>query len=140
MTTLRELEGTRWVGRSELWLDPLGNKADTCDCTISLQPNEVAYTWSYEGKPHTGKLSLRDGAAEFWDSFHAEKPIPFKPVDGSWALVDVHGTYTVGDSPAWGWRIYVSLRPDSDELVVQMTNITPWGEDGRAVRMICKRA
>lgn len=31
----------------------------------------------------------------------------------------------------------VSHRPDTDELVLQMTIIAPWGEVGRAVRLIC---
>jgi len=40
-----------------------------------------------------------------------------------------------GEGPPWGWRVAVAHRP-SGELVLQMTNIKPWGEDGRAVRMI----
>jgi hypothetical protein len=138
--SLRELEGTRWIGRSELWLDPSGNQADTGDCTMAIQPNEVAYTWSYDGKPQTGKVVVRDGGAEFSDTWHQPKPMTMSPVTGSWALVDVQGTYPAPEGPPWGWRIMVSLRPGGDELVLQMTNITPWGEDGRAVRMICKRS
>ena len=30
--------------------------------------------------------------------------------------------------------------PTPGGLVLQMTNITPWGEEVRAVRMICRRA
>lgn len=137
--TLDNLAGTRWVGRNELWLDPLGNEADTSDCSIELTATAINYKWSYQGKAHTGSITLRDGGADFTDTFHAEKPIPFTHVPGSWALVDLHGTYQMGDSPKWGWRIYLSRRPDA-ELVLQMTNITPWGEDGRAVRMICRPA
>ncbi len=138
--SLRELEGTRWSGQSELWLDPLGNEAVTSDCTIAVQPTEVAYTWSYEGTPHTGTIALRDGIAEFSDSFHSPKPMTMSPVTGSWALIDVQGTYPAGDGPPWGWRIIVSVRPGGDVLVLQMTNIKPSGEDRRAVRMICKRS
>lgn len=139
MATLRELANTRWIGRSELWLDPLGNTADTCDCTITVGPDTIEYQWSYEGKPHTGKLALRDGGADFSDTWHSPTAMPCTTVAGSWALVDVQGTYSGGDGPPWGWRIIVSHRP-SDELVLQMTNITPWGEDGRAVRKVCRRA
>ena len=137
---LRDLEGSKWVGKNELWIDELNNNAIMSDCTVRVEPNRVAYTWSYEGKPHEGSVTLRDGAAEFVDSFHSSKPMAMTPTAGSWALLDVHGTYVMGDGPPWGWRIYVSVRPGGDELVVQMTNINPWGEDGRAVRMICKRA
>jgi len=138
--TLRELVGSTWVGRSELWLDPAGNEAITCDCTIKVSADSIDYTWSYEGKPHTGKVALRAGGADFTDTWHATTMIPMTTVADSWCLVDVKGTYKFGDSPEWGWRIYLSHRPESDELVLQMTNITPWGEDGRAVRKICKRA
>ena len=138
--SLRELEGTQWSGRSELWLDPLGNEAVTSECTIAIQPHEVAYTWSYEGTSHTGKIALRDGIVEFSDSFHSPEPMTMRSVLGSWAVVDVQGTYPAGDGPPWGWRITVSLRTDGDELVLQMTNIKPTGEEGRAVRMICKRS
>jgi hypothetical protein len=31
------------------------------------------------------------------------------------------------------------LRPPAGELVLQMTNITPWGEEARAVRMTFTR-
>lgn len=139
MTTLRELEGTRWVGLNELWLDPLGNEALVSDGTMRVDANRVAYTWSYEGKAHEGSITLRDGDAEFVDSWHSTKPTPFKQIAGSWSLVEVHGTYDAPEGPPWGWRISVSLRPGGEELVLQMTNVTPWGEDGRAVRMICKR-
>ena len=39
-----------------------------------------------------------------------------------------------------GWRINPCHQEPSDEWVLQMTNIAPWGEEARAVRMVCKRA
>jgi hypothetical protein len=35
-TTLRDLEGTRWTGRAELWLDPAGNDAIPSDCALEV--------------------------------------------------------------------------------------------------------
>jgi hypothetical protein len=138
--TIHALANTRWTGTSELWLDPAGNTALTSDCSIAVVPNGITYSWSYEGKTHEGKLVLKaDGSAEFTDTFHSPAAMACAAVASPWALVDVLGTYAAGDGPRWGWRITVSRRPDA-ELVLQMTNITPWGEDGRAVRMICKRA
>ncbi len=136
--TLKDLAGTRWVGESELWLDPLGNKVETSDCSIELAADAIRYKWSYQGKPHTGSITLREGGADFTDTFHSEKPMPCDTVPNSWCLVDVLGLW--GDGPQkWGWRIYLSRRPDA-ELVLQMTIIKPTGEDGRAVRMICRPA
>lgn len=138
--TLRTLAGSTWRGQGELWLDPHGDEAERCECTLAIAADAVTYTWSFRGEPHQGELRLRDGGADFTDTFHSARPMACATVPGSWALVEVAGTYAAGDGPPWGWRIAVSLRPDSDELVLQMTNVAPWGEDGRAVRMIAKRA
>jgi hypothetical protein len=136
--TLRELANTQWTGRGELWLDPLGNEVDTCECRIELEEAAIHYHWSYDGKPQTGKIALRDGGAEFSDSWHSPTPMAFVAGVNRWSLVDVFGTYAAGDGPDWGWRIILTHRP-SDELVLQMTNVTPWGEEARAVRMVCSR-
>lgn len=137
--TIDELANTTWAGPGELWLDRAQNEAILCDCTITIGAGEVTYTWSYEGKPQQGRLALRADGADFSDTWHSPTPMPCAPtLTRPWALVDVIGTYSAGDSPPWGWRILVSRRPDA-ELVLQMTNITPWGEEARAVRMIGKR-
>jgi hypothetical protein len=47
----------------------------------------------------------------------------------------VQGAY--GPDRDWGWRIGLSLRAPTGELVLRMTNIAPWGEEARAVRMTC---
>lgn len=141
MTKLAELANTTWVGTSELWLDPENNVGITAPCSIEVTPGTITYRWSYEGKPQTGTLVLRDdGGLAFTDTWHMPGGMAMSANAGTWAMVDATGTYPAGDGPPWGWRIYVSRRPDSDELVLQMTNICPWGEDGRAVRMTCKRA
>lgn len=138
--TLKTLANTRWTGTNELWLDPLNNNVVTSDCTITVVPDGVTYSWSYEGKPHEGKIVVKaDGSAEFSDTWHNPTPMACAAVPSTWALVDVFGTYAAGDGPRWGWGITISRRPDA-ELVLQMTNYSPWGEHGRAVRMICKPA
>ena len=58
------------------------------------------------------------------------------------ALFDLLGSYGDG-GPRWGWRMMLSLRPPfegaPESLVLQMTNIAPWGEEARAVRMVAAR-
>lgn len=140
MVTLNELVGSHWSGKSELWLDPLGNTADHSDCTIAIEDAAINYTWSYQGNAHTGSLRLRAAAsgesgADFSDSWHAKEPMSCEHVAGLHCLLNVSGTYH-GD---WGWRISLCHRAPTDELVLQMTNVAPWGEEGRAVRMICTR-
>jgi hypothetical protein len=138
MTTLLDLAGTPWTGRSELWLDPLGDAALISDCAITVLEGSIEYTWSHEGAAQRGTIALTPRGARFTDTFHAAVPMDCAARPDAWGLVDVFGTYGAGDGPPWGWRIQVSLRP-SDELVVQMTNVTPWGEEGRAVRMVGAR-
>jgi hypothetical protein len=139
MKTLQDLKGSRWAGKGELWLDPKGNEAAVSDCTCTVEDGTVRYTWSHEGKEHKGSIELREGGAVFHDTFHSADPMEFKPWPVPGAVFSVIGSYSVGGGPAWGWRIVLAVRP-SDELVLQMTNVTPWGEDGRAVRMVFQKA
>jgi hypothetical protein len=135
--TLRELAGTQWNGQAELWLDPAGDQAQRCACTLRVEADGLRYTWSREGQPHTGQLSLRDGGAEFTDSWHSPAAMRCAGAPGTRGLLEVLGSYSAGGED-WGWRIAVALRP-SGELVLQMANVTPWGEEVRAVRMVLRR-
>ena len=136
-TSLSDLAGTHWTGSAELWLDPLGDQVVRSDSTISVEPDLVRYTWSHEGRPHEGSIRLRSDHAEFTDSWHQAEPMRCRAVPGAWGLLQVQGEY--GPEADWGWRIGLSLRSPSGELVLQMTNVAPWGEEVRAVRMICRR-
>ena len=48
MRSIRELKGSRWTGKTELWLDPFGNDAALSDCTITVGEGAVSYTWSHD--------------------------------------------------------------------------------------------
>jgi len=137
MDTISTLDGTRWSGAAELWLDPLGNEAAHSDCTIAVEGNVVRYTWSYEGTPHQGSITLRDVGAEFTDSWHQPEPMKCRRIPNALGLFQVEGEY--GPESEWRWRIGLSLRAPTGELVLQMTNVAPWGEEARAVRMACAR-
>jgi hypothetical protein len=138
MNALSDLDGSRWTGTAELWLDPLGNEAALSSCTISIAKNTVRYEWSHEGRQHLGSIALDDDAADFTDSWHQPESLRCRRLPDAGGLFQVEGTY--GPDSDWRWRIALSLRTPSDELVLQMTNITPWGEEGRAVRMTCQRS
>jgi hypothetical protein len=136
---LAKLVGTKWTGTGELWLDPLGNEAEKSECTLAVDPEVIRYTWSYQGKPQEGRIALRAGGATWSDSWQQAKPVECADVPGAWGLLATHYAYAAGDGPDWGWRTILALRP-TGELVLQMTNICPWGEEARAVRMIFTRA
>ena len=137
MTKRSELNGTQWAGSSELWLDPLGDQVSRCECTVSVDDNVVRYTWSHEGKPHEGSITLSEEGATFVDSWHQPTPMACQHLPRAQGLFQVQGQY--GPEADWGWRLGLSLRAPTGELVLQMTNIAPWGEEARAVRMTCKR-
>lgn len=137
MNPLADLHGTRWMGAAELWLDPLGDNVVRCDCTMAVDDGVVSYTWSYEGEAHQGSITLSEDGADFTDSWHQPEPMTCRRLPDAWGLFQVQGEY--GAESDWGWRIGLSLRTPTDELVLQMTNIAPWGEEVRAVRMICSR-
>jgi len=138
------LSGTTWRGRAELWLDPLGDTAEWSDCAIQVHADRVTYEWARGDTPHHGEIAATADGAAFTDTFHASTPMAFRAETPSAALVDLRGSYTAGDGPPWGWRIILAHRPAvfgmSEALVLQMTNITPWGEEVRAVRMTAARA
>ncbi len=135
---LSKLVGSRFVGRGELWLDPLGNEAEWCDCAIEVADGVIRYEWSYQGKPQQGSYKLTPSGADWTDTWHQTSVMSCPRVAGGFGLMCVTGTYAAPPGPDWGWRSVLSVRPDGD-LVLQMTNVTPWGEEGRAVRMVAKR-
>ena len=135
---MSELEGTSWVGDAELWLDPLGDHVVTSSCTASVTSNGLTYTWSHEGNTQTGKVTLGDDGATFVDSWHQPEAMACRQVPDTPGLFQVQGRY--GPDLDWGWRIALVFREPTGELVLQMTNIAPWGEEARAVRMTLARA
>lgn len=138
----QDLAGSTWAGTSELWLDPLGNTSETSPCTVEVAPDAVRYTWAFRGTPHQGTIAIGGEGGVFTDSFHSPVPMVCRSLP-SWALADLAGTYTAGEGPPWGWRLTLSLRPPYDggpeTLVLQMTNVAPWGEETRAVRVLATR-
>lgn len=132
---LSDLKGT-WTGTNELWLDPLGDVAEKSDARIEIG-DDVRYTWSREGTEQQGRLVPTEAGADFTDTFHqADGVMSCRTVVHARSVLSVEGTYM----ETWGWRIAICHREPTGELVLQMTNITPWGEEARAVRLVAKRA
>ena len=77
-------------------------------------------------------------ADSFVDTWHQPEPMACRVLDDARGAFQVLGCY--GPDSDWGWRIALFVRAPTGELVLQMTNIAPWGEETRAVRMACRRA
>ncbi|MCB1754450.1 MAG: hypothetical protein KDJ38_02945 [Gammaproteobacteria bacterium] len=135
---LSKLAGTKWSGFGELWLDPEGNSADRYDCELNIEADAIYYSWVYENEIKNGSFTFNDSGAIWKDSWHQQESVQCFNVPGTWGIFSVTHAYEVPDNPNWGWQSKLSERPDGS-LVLQMTNITPWGEDGRAVRMVFTR-
>jgi hypothetical protein len=97
----------------------------------------VRYVWSHEGETHQGSTSLHDERAEFTDTWHQPQVMICHRLDSAWGLFQVQGEY--GAESDWRWRIAHCQRTPTNELVLQMTNVAPWGEEARAVRMVWSR-
>jgi hypothetical protein len=130
---LTELAGTGWSGNAELWLDPAGNSVCKSQCTLQTKVDTIDYTWAHEGQNQQGCFAIEESGASWVDSWHQPEKTACAHVPGG-GLFTVQHTY----GPGWGWRTTLSERPDG-ELVLQMTNIAPWGEEARAVRMVFTR-
>lgn len=131
--------GSEWSGSNELWVDPSGNETEHSDATLQVGPDGIAYTWAYKGTAHRGELREIDGRLQWSDSWHQPAGVSLTPVSGHGALMAAEYSYPAGTGPDWHWRIKLAQRPD-DSLVLQMTNIAPWGEEARAVRMVLQRS
>ena len=135
---LEKMVGQKYKGKGELWLDPAGNTAEFYDCELAIEPNKIRYSWQYDNQTHEGSYTFNNKGAEWVDSWHQPKAILGSAIANTWGLFATHHEYEIPDSPNWGWRSQLSERPDG-AFVLQMTNITSWGEEGRAVRMVFTR-
>lgn len=132
---LTKMAGTNYPGVGELWLDPKGNVTNQSDCRITIEENEILYSWSYENKIQNGRFTFNALGAIWVDSWHQSESVQCLNVSEAWGLFTLFHSYEVPNNPNWAWRSKLSERPDAS-LVLQMTNITPWAEEGRAVRMV----
>ncbi|MEM6820434.1 MAG: hypothetical protein AAF558_00640 [Verrucomicrobiota bacterium] len=131
-------KGSHWKGTSELWTDPLGNEVYKESCALQITTDAVCYTWIYEGKKQNGSITWKGDHVHWVDTWHQTKGVDCEDISTRWGIFTIESTYQVPSSPDWGWRIKLSQRPD-ESLVLQMTNIAPWGEEGRAVRMVFEK-
>lgn len=132
---LKNLEGTKWSGKGELWLDPEGNVAEEYDCKLAIAPDGIYYSWSYENETQKGSFTFNESGAVWVDTWHQPESLQCINTHESLGIFNVNHAYEVPNNPNWSWQSRLSERPDAS-IVLQMTNITPWGEDGRAVRMV----
>lgn len=134
-----------WSGSKKLYLSGTAEPDNHCDSSLSVHAVamgkflELRYTWSYEQHTHEGLLLLasnpetREASAAWVDSWHQSTSIMnLKGSVDAKGAYSLTGSFSVPDSPDWGWRMEIT---PGDELSIRMFNVTPTGEGTLAVEM-----
>lgn len=132
MNSLMERAAGNYTGANWLWFENPEVPEESAT-TIDVAGNEIRYAWEFRGQAQTGVMAFSfegDGVSAHWtDTWHAKEPIVC-PGTRTRDRIEVVGTY----GPGWSWRTELSM-PSADELLVEMFNISPEGEEQIAVRM-----
>ncbi|MFA6467302.1 MAG: DUF1579 domain-containing protein [Bacteroidota bacterium] len=147
---LAQLVGT-WEGTTKTFFEP-GILADESPWIGTLRPILGGmfilheYHGSLQGNPLNGTalygyaVGLHQFQSAWVDSFHNGTVIMYSQGSNHDDRFNVLGSYHVPDgSPPWGWRTEI-FKPESDQLIIRMYNITPDGEESLAVETTYFRA
>lgn len=134
-----------WAGATRVWFEP--DKPPAMDVQQSgtlrsvLGGRFLLHEYRYGEGEQAGEgialygLHLDEDAYEAaWvDSFHTGSAIMFSTANADDSGFKALGSYGDGQGgPRWGWRTEIA-QPSADELVITMFNITPDGQEAKAV-------
>lgn len=138
-----------WSGSYNLWTRPgtPTQKYDIIAIFKSVAKGNyflMTYAWERHGEAQEGVFLFggngKTARASWGDSFHM---VP-EPMEGKGELESggtkliLKGSYSMVDSPAWGWRTEF-ITPDPELLLMEADNIMPNGVELPAVRAELRR-
>jgi hypothetical protein len=143
---LKSLAGS-WTGTTKVWFEP-GKLADASP--FSAEARSVLghrflhfeYQGSLQGNRIDGimilgcSLGMQQMQCAWIDSFHNGTAIIFSENNGTSFPFSVKGSY--GSEPKWGWRTNLEINTPK-KFTITMFNISPEGEEAKAVEMVFER-